>query len=70
MNQKEMVVQYMKDFGSITPWEAFTDLGCTKLSTRVSELIHEDGMAINKETIFYKNRYGKTSHYTKYTLGE
>ena len=29
---KERVLQYIKDFGSITTFEAFTELGCSRLS--------------------------------------
>ena len=36
--QCERIVQYMKDFGSITTLQAFTDLGCTRLASRVTDL--------------------------------
>ena len=68
MGQKKMIIQYMNDFGSITPWQAFTDLGCTKLATRISELIR-DGVEINKKTVVTKNRYGKRVYFTSYSLG-
>ena len=68
MTQKQLILKYMKDFGSITPWESFSDLGCTKLSTRIGELIKE-GVPIRKETVRTKNRYGKRTSYTKYSLG-
>lgn len=68
MGQKDMIIQYMNDFGSITPWQAFTDLGCTKLATRISELI-KDGVEINKKTVVTKNRYGKRVYFTSYSLG-
>lgn len=68
MGQKDMIIQYMIDFGSITPWQAFTDLGCTKLSTRISEIIR-DGVEINKKTITAHNRYGKKIYYMAYSLG-
>ena len=38
MTQKERVLKYMQDFGVITPYAAFRDLGITKLSTRIGEL--------------------------------
>lgn len=38
MTQKNKILGYMEQFGKITPIEAFTELGCTKLSTRISEL--------------------------------
>ena len=38
MTQQELIEKYIRDFGSITPYEAFKDLGITKLSTRISEM--------------------------------
>lgn len=67
MTQRDMILQYMRENGSITPMEAIEHIGCTKLATRVSELIR-DGYEIVKETIWNKNRWGKTVHYTKYRL--
>lgn len=67
MTQKEEVKQYMIDFGSITPMEAFYDLGITKLSTRISEMIR-DGEKIIKEVVHGRSRKGKPMHYMKYRL--
>lgn len=67
MTQKERVYNYMKDFGDITPFQAFTDLGCTKLATRISELI-QDGVKVKKEWVNSKNRYGKKVRFMKYSL--
>lgn len=67
MTQKERVLNYMKDFGDITPFQAFTDLGCTKLATRISELI-QDGVKIKKEWMNSKNRYGEKVRFMKYSL--
>ena len=36
MTQKEAVLQYIKDNGSITPAQAIYDLGITKLATVIS----------------------------------
>lgn len=36
--QHEKILDYMKHHGSITTMQAFADLGCTKLTTRISEL--------------------------------
>ena len=57
----------MKDFGDITPFQAFTDLGCTKLATRISELI-QDGVKVKKEWVDSKNRYGEKVRFMKYSL--
>lgn len=70
MTQKEMVLQYIKDFGSITPMEAFSDLGITKLATRVSEMKSEDGIEFKTEMVHGTNRYGKRTRYARYSLVE
>lgn len=38
MNQHQLILQYLENNGSITPMEAFRELGITKLSTRIGEL--------------------------------
>lgn len=69
MTQREQIIQYIEDFGSITPMQAFADLGITKLATRISEM-RKDGMTFNIETVRGKNRYGKPTHYARYSLCE
>ena len=69
MNQREQIYDYIVVFGSITPMDAFTDLGITKLATRVSEM-REAGTDIIGEWESTKNRYGKTVRYMRYRLGE
>lgn len=67
MTQKELIIQYMNDFGSITTIEAFSDLGITKLTTRISEL-RRDGYVIASKRIEKKNRYGKKVKFNRYWL--
>lgn len=69
MNQRERIYDYIVVFGSITPMDAFNDLGITKLATRVSEM-REEGVDIIGEWESTKNRYGKTVRYMRYRLGE
>ena len=69
MTQREAIIKYLKDFGSITPMEAFFDLGITKLATRISEM-RADGMEFKIETVKSKNKYGKTVHFAKYSFLE
>ena len=66
MTQKEMIVRYMDDFGSITTMEAFSDLGITRLASRIHELVRS-GLQIKKEIVTSKNRYGEDVHYTRYS---
>lgn len=68
--QKELILKYLHDFGSITPMQAFSDLGITKLSTRVSEMRSDDGIEFKIESVKIKNRYGKTVHFSRYSLEE
>ena len=67
MTQREAILQYIEDFGSITPMEAFSDLGITKLATRISEM-KKDGMQFKIESVKTKNRYGKTVRFAKYSF--
>ena len=67
MTQCEQIIDYLHRFGSITPMEAFADLGITKLATRVSEM-RKDGREFNIETVKSTNRFGKTVRYAKYSL--
>jgi hypothetical protein len=60
-----MILKYLDDFGSITPFEAFSELGITKLATRVSEMIR-DGQRIKKTLMETKNRYGESVRFMKY----
>lgn len=69
MTQREAILQYIEEFGSITPIQAFADLGITKLATRISEM-RKDGMTFRIETVSTKNRYGKSVNYAKYSFAE
>lgn len=67
MTQHQEILNYIADFGSITPMQAFVDLGITKLATRISEM-RKDGKEFKIETIKAKNRYGKSVHFAKYSF--
>lgn len=69
MNQREQILQYIEDFGSITSYQAYIDLGVTQLATRVKEL-KEQGYTFSCEWISKKNRYGKPVKFKKYKLEE
>ena len=69
MTQKEQILDYLERFKTITPMEAFADLGITKLATRVSEM-RRDGIEFNIESVTSKNRFGKPVRFAKYSLKE
>ena len=67
--QKEMILQYMKDNGSITPVDALREFGCMRLAPRISDL-KDDGIEIETVPEFSKNRYGVKVRYARYYLNE
>ena len=67
--QREQILNYIKVFGSITPMEAFADLGITKLATRISEM-RRDGLNFKIESDKTKNRFGKSVRFAKYSMEE
>ena len=69
MTQKEMILNFMKEEGSITQWEAMKELGCMRLGARIWDLRH-DGVEIHKDMVKNKNRYGKSVAYARYSLAQ
>lgn len=69
MTQHQMIVDYMKKHGSISPMEAFSQLGITKLSTRIGELAR-GGKPISRQMETGQNRNGDTVRYMRYRLTE
>lgn len=67
MTQKEMVLQYIRESGSITRLNAAYDLGIFELSARICEL-KRSGYQFNTVTETARNRYGKKFSYTRYSL--
>ena len=67
MKQSERIINYINEFGSITPMQAFQDLGITKLATRVSEM-KRDGIEFDQEMVTSRNRYGEKVSFMKYSL--
>lgn len=68
MKQIERILQYMDDFGSISTMQAFSDLGITRLASRIHDL-RSMGIEIADETMTGKNRYGETTHFKVYRRG-
>lgn len=65
--QAEMVLDYIKEFGSITPLEAIIDIGCYRLAARVSDL-RKKGYPIKTKMVSVQNRYGGKSNVARYSL--
>lgn len=69
MTQADRILEFLLEWKTITPYQAFEQLGITKLSTRISEMI-ASGVKIKKEVVYDHNRYGDPVHYCRYSLEE
>ena len=68
MTAKDRILDYMQTFGSITTWDAFKDLGITRLSEYIRQLRLE--YRVDDKWIQKKNRYGDKVHFKKYWIVE
>lgn len=68
-SQKQRVIDYIKQFGSISSWEAYSDLGVTQLGARIDQL-KKEGYEFKTEWESTKNRYGENTTYKRYSLAE
>ena len=65
--QKQRILDYIKEFGSITSLEAYSELGITQLGARLDQLKRE-GYMVSTEFEKGKNRYGEKVKYKRYRL--
>lgn len=61
------ILDYMKEHGSITSYEAVTELGCIDLRRRITDITRA-GHAIRKCWRDGIDRYGKKTRYMEYSL--
>lgn len=66
-NQKDLVLAYMEQFGSITPLEAERAIGCMRLGARIWDL-RKDGYNIVKEMVEVQTRHGGKAIVARYRL--
>ena len=69
MKHQDRVLQYIREHGSITSAECFTELGIIDLPKKIC-LLQEEGYEFLKEPITKKNRYGDLTTYKRYSLLE
>lgn len=67
ITQKQRVIDYINKFGSISSWEAYSDLGITQLGARIDGL-KKDGYRFKTEWESGKNRFGDKTDYKRYYL--
>lgn len=64
--QTEKVLSYIREFGSITQYEAMMDLGVMRLASRISDL-KKEGYHITGKMEAVKNRYGENCYIKRYS---
>lgn len=68
-SQEQRIVQFCKEFGSITAWQAMKELGIMRLASRIHEM--RERYSIIDEWVDDVNRYGDKIRYKRYfILGE
>lgn len=67
MTQNEMILNHLKEHGSISSMEAYNLYGITRLSGRIYDLRH-DGHNIASKSCKVVNRFGKVVNYDRYYL--
>lgn len=65
--QKQRVINYIRQFGSISSWEAYSDLGITQLGARIDQL-KKEGHEFRTEWESSTNRFGERTDYKRYYL--
>ena len=67
--QCQLILEYMKTYGSITPLEALNDIGCMRLASRINDL-RAQGIAIGVRMKTGKKRDGGKTTFAEYYLIE
>ena len=67
ITQKDRILEYIRNFGSISSFEAYADLGITQLGARIDQL-KKEGYEIKTEWESSTNRFGERTDYKRYYL--
>lgn len=67
--QCNRILRHLEDYGSITSLEAMQEYGIMRLASRITDL-KKQGHRITSESVSGVNRYGETTHFSKYKLEE
>lgn len=69
ISQKDRIINYIRQFGSITSLEAYKDLGITQLGARIDQL-KKEGYVFKTEWETGKNRFGEKINFKRYFLDD
>lgn len=66
--QEQRVFNYIKENGSITSFDAFRDLGVSRLSAVIFEIKRKKNKPIYSKTIKVQTRYGEDTNVKRYAF--
>lgn len=69
ITQKDRIINYIRQFDSISSWEAYSDLGITQLGARIDQL-KKEGYEFKTEWVSNTNRFGEKTYYKRYYLAD
>ena len=69
ITQKDRILEYIRNFGSISSFEAYSDLGITQLGARIDQL-KKEGYEFRTEWESNTNRFGEKTDYKRYYLAD
>ena len=69
ITQKDRILEYIRNFGSISSFEAYADLGITQLGARIDQL-KKEGYEFRTEWESNTNRFGEKTDYKRYYLAD
>ena len=67
VTQKDKILRYMMENGSITPLDAMREFSCMRLGARIADL-KADGYDIRTEFRSGKNKFGEATHWASYSI--
>ena len=67
--QKDRIINYIREFGSISSFEAYANLGITQLGARIDQL-KKEGYEFKTEWETGQNRFGERTDYKRYYLAD
>lgn len=69
ITQRQRIINYIREFGSITSLDAYKDLGITQLAARIKELKGQ-GYEFETKMESSKNRYDEPVSFKRYYLAD
>lgn len=65
--QKDRIIEYIRQFGYITSWQAYQDLGIMQLGARIDQL-QKEGYEFETKWETKENRFGEPVSFKRYYL--